>query len=48
MKSDVFLQFRVLIQILEPISVPKQSRDSFTLIKLITLSTGEEFVNFKW
>ena len=32
---------------LQPISVPNQSRDSFILIKLNTLSTGEEFVSFK-
>ena len=40
----MILQFRVLIRVLEPISVPNQSRDSFILIKLNTLSTGEEFV----
>ena len=45
-EADVFLQFRVLIRVLEPISVPNQSRDSFILIKLNTLSTGEEFVSF--
>ena len=45
--SDVFLQFRVLIRILEPISVPNQSRDSFILIKLNTLSAGEEFVKLQ-
>ena len=42
--SDVFLQFRVLIRILEPICVPNQSRDSFTLIKLNALSTGAELL----
>ena len=42
--SDVFLQFRVLIRILEPNSVSNQSRDSFILIKLKTLSTGEELL----
>ena len=42
--SDVFLQFRVLIRILEPNSVSNQSRDSFILIKLNTLSTVEELL----
>ena len=42
--SDVFLQFRVLIRILEPNSVSNHSRDSFILIKLKTLSTGEELL----
>ena len=46
MIADVILHFRVLIRVLEPISVPNQSRDSFILIKLNTLSTGEEFVSF--
>ena len=30
--ADAFFQFRVLIQILEVISIPNQSRDTFTLI----------------
>ena len=46
-EADVFLQFRVLIRILEPICVPNQSRDSFILIKLNTLSTREEFASLK-
>ena len=46
-EADVFLQFRVLIRILEPISVSNQFRDSFIVIKLNNLSTGEEFVSFK-
>ena len=46
-EADVFLQFRVLIRIQEPICVPNQSRDSFILIKLNTLSTREEFVSLK-
>ena len=46
-EADVFLQFRVLIRILEPICFPNQSRDSFILIKLNTLSTREEFVSLK-
>ena len=31
--ADGFLQFRVLIRVLELISVPNESRDSFILIK---------------
>ena len=42
--SDVFLHFMDLIRILEPNSVSNQSRDSFILIKLNTLSTGEELL----
>ena len=37
--ADGFLQFRVLIRVLEIISVPNQSRDSFILIKFNTLSS---------
>ena len=37
--ADVFLQFPILIRILELISVPKHSRDSYTLIIFNTLST---------
>ena len=36
--ADGFLQFRVLIRVLELISVPNESRDSFILIKFNTLS----------
>ena len=32
--ADGFLQFRVLIRVLELISVPNQSRDSFILIQI--------------
>ena len=34
--ADAFFQFRVLIQILWVISIPNQSRDTLTLIKLKT------------
>ena len=34
--ADAFFQFRVLIRILEVISIPNHSRDSFILIKLKT------------
>ena len=34
--ADAFFQFWVLIQILEVISIPNHSRDTFTLIKLTT------------
>ena len=37
--ADGFLQFRVLIRVLELISVPNHSRDSFILIKFNTLSS---------
>ena len=39
--ADGFLQFRGLIRVLEPISVPNESRDSFILIKFNTLSLME-------
>ena len=35
--ANAFFQFRVLIQILEVISIPNHSRDTLTLIKLYTL-----------
>ena len=41
-EADVFLQFRVLIRVLELISVPNHSRDSFTFIKLNTLYTWKQ------
>ena len=39
--ADGFLQFRVLIRVLELISVPNQSRDSFIVIKFNTLTIME-------
>ena len=46
--ADVFLQFRVLILVLELISVPNHSRDSFILIKLNTLYSWKECVSVNW
>ena len=46
--TDVFLQFRVLIRVLELISVPNHSRDSFILIKSNTLSSWREIVRVHW
>ena len=46
--ADVFLQFRVMIRILELISVPNQSRDSFILIKLNTQYSWKECVSVNW
>ena len=43
--ADVFLQFTILIRILELISVPKHSRDSFILIIFNTLSSWREIVS---
>ena len=40
--ADVFLQFRVLIRLLELISVRNQSWDSFILIKINTLYSWNE------
>ena len=42
--ADVFFQFSIMIRILNLISDPNQSRDSYTLIKLDTLSIREELV----
>ena len=42
--ADAFFQFRVLIRILEVISIPNHSRDTLTLIKLNTLHSWKEFV----
>ena len=42
--ADAFYQFRVLIRILNLISIPNHSRDSFSLIKLNTLHSWKEFV----
>ena len=44
--ADAFFPFRVLIQILEVISIPNHSRDSLTLIKLNTLNTWKGCVSF--
>ena len=46
--ADVFLQFRVLIQVLELISVPNHSKDSFILIKFNSLSSCPEIVSVHW
>ena len=46
--ADVFLQFRVLIRVLELISVPNHSRDSFILIKFNPLSPCPEIVSVHW
>ena len=46
--ADVFFQFRVLIRLLELISVPNQSRNSFILIKLNTLYSWKECVSVNW
>ena len=43
--ADVFLQFTFLIRILELISVPKHSRDSYILIIINTLSLWREIVS---
>ena len=44
--ADAFFQFRVLIRILDVISIPNHSRDSFILIKLNTLHSWKECVRF--
>ena len=46
--SDGFIQFPVLIRVLELISVPNHSRDSFILIKYNTLSSWREIVSVHW
>ena len=46
--ADGFLQFRVLIRVLEPISIRNESRDSFILIEFNTLSTLREIVSVHW
>ena len=43
--ADGFLQFPILIRILEPHSVPNHSRDSFILIKFNTFSSWREIVS---
>ena len=44
--ADAFFQFRALIRILEVISIPNHSRDSFNLIKLKTYHSWKECVIF--
>ena len=46
--SDVFHQFRVLIRLLEPISVPNHPRYSFILFKLNTLYSCKECIRANW
>ena len=46
--TDVFNQFRVLIRLLEPISVPIQCRDSFILFKLNSLYSCKECIRANW
>ena len=46
--ADGFLEFRVLIRVLELISVPNESRDSFILIKIHTLSIWREIISVHW
>ena len=47
MQMDSF-NFRVLIRVLELISVPNHSRDSFILIKFNTLSSWREIDSVHW
>ena len=47
MQMDSF-NFRVFIRVLELISVPNHSRDSFILIKFTTLSSCPEIVSVHW
>ena len=46
--ADGFIQFPVLIRVLELISIPNHSRDSFILIKFNTLSSCPEIVSMHW
>ena len=46
--ADGFLQFPVLIRVLELISVPNHSKDSFILIKFNTLSSCPGIVSLHW
>ena len=48
MKQMDSFPFRVLIRVLELISVPKESRDSFILIRFNTLSIWSEIVSVHW
>ena len=46
--ADGFLQFWVKIRVLDLISVPNHSKDSFSLIKFNTLSSCPEIVSLHW
>ena len=46
--ADGFLHFRVLIPVLGLISVPNESRDSFIIIKVNTLTSWSEIVCVHW
>ena len=46
--ADVFHQFRVLIRLLVPISVPNHSRNSLILFKLNTLYSCKECIRAIW
>ena len=46
--ADVFHQFRVLIRLLVPISVPNHSRDSLMLFKLNSLYSCKECIRANW
>ena len=48
MKQMDSFPFRVLIRVLELISVSNESRDSFILIKFNTLSIWREIVSVHW
>ena len=46
--ADVFLQFRALIRLLVPISVPNHTRDSLILFKLNSLYSCKECIRANW
>ena len=46
--ADVFLHFRVLIRLLEPISFPNHSRDLLILFKLNSLYSCKERIRANW
>ena len=46
--ADEFFQFQVLIRVLELISVPNHSRDSFIIIKFNTLYSWREIDSVHW
>ena len=46
--ADVFLQFRVLIRLLVPISVPNHTRDSLIVFKLNSLYSCKEWIRAIW
>ena len=48
MMHDGFLQFPVLIRVIELVSVPNHSKDSFILIKFNTLSSCPEIFSLHW